>query len=71
MNIKLVLEITTEAQKEDIIQLAERLHVAVEVLEMTEEEEDVAMVRAIYAGAQSDILSPDENAKFLADLAKK
>ena len=69
--MKLVLDITTEAQKDDIIQLAERLHVAVEVLEMTENEEDAAMVRAIHAGAQGDILSPEENAEFLAYLAKK
>ncbi len=69
--MKLVLDITTEAQKEDIIQLAERLHVAVEVLEMTENEEDAAMVRAIHACAKGDILSPEENAEFLAHLAKK
>ena len=69
--MKLVLDITTEAQKEDIIQLAERLHVAVEVLEMTEDEEDDAMVRAIHAGTQGDILSQEENAEFLAHLAKK
>ena len=69
--MKLVLDITTEEQKEDIIQLAERLHVAVEVLEMTEDEEDAAMVRAIHAGVQDDILSPEENADFLAYLSKK
>ncbi len=68
--MKLVLDITTEAQKQNIIQIAKQLNIAVEVLETTEEEEDAAMVRAIYANAQGDILSSDETKEFLAHLAK-
>lgn len=68
--MKLVLDITTQAQKEDILQLAERLHVAFEVLEMTEDEEDAALVRAIHADTQNDLLSLEEKEAFLAHLAK-
>lgn len=68
--MKLVLDITTEAQKEDIMQLAKRLHVPVEVLDMTEDEDDNALVRAIYANAKGDILSSEEKDVFLASLAK-
>lgn len=68
--MKLVLDITTEAQKQNIIQIAKQLNISVEVLETTEEEEDVAMVRAIYANALGDILSSDETKEFLAHLAK-
>ncbi len=68
--MKLVLEITTKAQKEDIIQFAKKLNIAVEVLENVEDEDDAAMVRAIQAGAQGDFLSPEESEEFLAHLAK-
>ncbi len=68
--MKLVLDITTEAQKEDIMQLAQRLHVPVEVLEITEDEEDAALVRAIHANATGDVLSLGEKADFLDYLGK-
>ncbi len=49
--MKLVLDIITEEQKENIIQLAQQLNISVEVLETTEAEDDAALVRAIYANA--------------------
>ncbi len=68
--MKLVLDITTESQKDDIMRLAKRSHVPIEVLEMTEDEEDAALIRAIHAGAQNDFLSSEEKEAFLARLAK-
>lgn len=68
--MKLVLDVATEQQKQDIIEFAERLQVTVEVLEPSEEEEDAALLRAIDAGAQNDILSEQEVAAFLLKLAK-
>ncbi|WP_299290841.1 hypothetical protein [uncultured Mucilaginibacter sp.] len=67
--MRLVLDVATEQQKQDIIELAERLQVTVEV-EPSEEEEDAAMLRAIDAGAKNDILSEQEVAAFLLKLAK-
>lgn len=68
--MKLVLDITTEAQKQNIIQLAQQLNISVEVLETTEAEEDAAMIRAICANAQGEILSSNDTAEFLVHLAK-
>lgn len=68
--MKLVLDITTDEQKENIIQLAQQLNISVEVLDITEEEDDQAMVRAIHKHATGDVLSNEENAEFLAYLAK-
>ncbi len=52
------------------MQLADRLHVPVEVLDVSEEEDDNALVQAIYANAKDDILSLEEKNAFLAYLAK-
>ncbi|MEX8547169.1 MAG: hypothetical protein V5804_06165 [Mucilaginibacter sp.] len=69
-DMKLVLEVTTEQQKQDVIEFAKHLNVNVEVLDFTEDEEDAAMIRAIDAGIQNDILSPAETADFLSRLGK-
>ncbi len=68
--MKLVLDITTDEQKENIIQLAQQLNISVQYLEITEEEDDQAMVRAIHKHATGDVLSSEEKAEFLAYLAK-
>lgn len=68
--MKLVLDITTEAQKQNVIELAQQMNIAVEVLEVTEAEDDAALVRSIYANDKNDILSPEETADFLKCLAK-
>ena len=70
VNIKLVLDVTNEQQKQDIIEFAERLQISVEVLEPSEAEADAAMLRAIDDGAQNDILSEQEVVAFLLKLAK-
>lgn len=70
LNMKLVLDITTEEQKENFITLANQLNVPVEILDADAAAEDAAMVKAIKFNTKNDLLTAEETKTFLAELAK-
>ena len=67
--MKLVLDITTEEQKENIITLANQLNVPVKIF-ADDAMEDVSMINAIKFNAKNDLLTAEEIKTFLDELAK-
>lgn len=67
--MKLLLDVTTDEQKDNIITLANQLNVSVEILDVDDTEEDVAMIKAIDFSAKNDLLTTEETAEFLNCLA--
>ncbi|RYE28914.1 MAG: hypothetical protein EOP42_15635 [Sphingobacteriaceae bacterium] len=68
--MKLVLDITTEEQKENFITLANQLNVSVEILDADDATEDAEMIKAIKFNAKNDLLTAEETKTFLDELAK-
>jgi disulfide oxidoreductase YuzD len=68
--MKIILENVNPKHYDWLKKMAETLKFKVRELDISEEEEDQALERAIEAGRNDEVLSPEETSRFIDSLGQ-